>query len=199
MNSIKKIIGLMVMALFCMGSQCQGTFKKDPEHLYQCRLIAGIEAPDPGTWDDEDGNTHQGSWYSYYEVPIKYIGTNSSEHRFRFIESDNNTIRACEDPRPDGRGQCLPQTVAGFADGSQCLSNCIDISISASDDVRPPRLYARNGKIEACRKVKIFHGNMANQKWKGITTIEKYNSKFGDGSSECKLSLISGPPTCGGY
>jgi hypothetical protein len=198
MSSVKKIIGLMTLALFCMGSQCQGTLKKDPEGLYRCHLLKANEAPESGTWVNENGDIITGEWTYYYEVPVQYGGSNNNQHVYRFIENENNELMACEDPRPDGRGECFSQDVAeGFAGHEPvCIGGC-NAAISASD--KPHMLYAQDGKIEACRKVKIFNGVMVDQKRKGLTTVEKYNSKFGHGSSECKLALVSGPPTCGGF
>jgi hypothetical protein len=193
---MKKIISLMTLALFCMGAQCQGTLKKDPEVLYQCIILKANEPSEDGTWTDENGNVITGAWTYYYEVPIRYVGSNDSQHAYGFIENENNALMACEDSGPEGRGKCFPQDVIEGLAGHDYIV-LIGLIGDSSDKLNV--LYPKGGKIEACRKLKAFNGLGADQKRKSPTTVEKYNSRFGQGSSECRLALVSGPPTCGGF
>ena len=174
-----KLITICMLSLFCMAPTCNGP-TKNPEGLYQCITIRSSESPVTGTWIDQSGNTIEGSWLTSYEVPIMRI----NDREYRFVTSGNQ----------EGRGRWIQDSNARFESGRLCIGNCV--SMAGDESIN---LSSRNGQFEACRKIRVFTGRMADQKNLHSEVVERYNTTFGDGTSTCSLALISGPPTCGSY
>ena len=169
-----KLITICMLSLFCMAPTCSGpTPTKNPEGLYQCITVRSSEAPARGTVVEPSGAIIEGFWYTWYEVPI-----------MRVCQSDGCFYKFITLARPEGKGKVMSDS--NIATPYQVFHEPVD------------NLVSRDGRVEACRKHRVFNGRNTDYNRYASEIVERYNTTFGDKTSECTLAILTGPPTCGG-